>query len=155
MRLPTDTAALRPVTKQYELFGRRIGNGIVRRQLVLGLLVTAGWVLFLVVLGVPFLTKFSPVLYVAPPFGGTYFATRTDPTGRMTYLSWYDALLARRPSRRRPVVNPALPVAAAALAHRRRARIRVEAEIAATAQAPAPAPAPAPRTVSDEGDLSW
>ena len=36
LQLPTDTASLRLETKQYELFNKRLGNGVQRRVLTIG-----------------------------------------------------------------------------------------------------------------------
>ena len=45
LQLPTDTASLRLETKQYELFNKRLGNGIQRRVLTIGVAVAVPWVL--------------------------------------------------------------------------------------------------------------
>ena len=44
LQLPTDTASLRLETKQYELFNKRLGNGIQRRVLTVGAAVAVPWV---------------------------------------------------------------------------------------------------------------
>ena len=44
LQLPTDTASLRLETKQYELFNKRLGNGIQRRVLTIGVAVAVPWV---------------------------------------------------------------------------------------------------------------
>jgi hypothetical protein len=44
LQLPTDTSSLRLETKQYELFNKRLGNGIQRRVLTVGAAVAVPWV---------------------------------------------------------------------------------------------------------------
>ena|GEM_PF-2862302 len=109
LQLPTDTASTRLDTKQYELFNKRLGNGIQRRVLTISAAVAAPWVILLLLMGVPLLSRFGPQAYIVPPFIVVYRATRKDESGRMAVMSWYDKALARRPSRHRPVRNPVLP----------------------------------------------
>ena len=109
LQLPTDTASTRLETKQYELFNKRLGNGIQRRVLTISAAVAAPWVTLLFLVGVPMLSRFGPQAYIVPPFVVVYRATRKDESGRMAVMGWYDKALARRPSRRRPVRNPLLP----------------------------------------------
>lgn len=106
LTLPTDTTHLRFETRQYELFNRPLGQGIARRKI--GIATAAGvvWVLVMLIFGVNPLTRFGPTLYLVPPFLFVYFGTRTDESGRMNLLVWYDALLARLPGRRRVLGNP-------------------------------------------------
>jgi hypothetical protein len=54
LQLPTDTASLRLETKQYELFNKRLGNGIQRRVMTIGVAVAVPWV------EVPHLTRTGP-----------------------------------------------------------------------------------------------
>ena len=109
LQLPTDTASLRLETKQYELFNKRLGNGIHRRVLTIGAAVAVPWVSLLVLMGVPMLSRFGPQAYLVPPFILVYRAIRRDESGRMAVMAWYDKALARKPSRRHPVRNPLLP----------------------------------------------
>ena len=109
LQLPTDTASLRLETKQYELFNKRLGNGIQRRVLTIGVAVAAPWVLLLVLVGVPLFSRFGPQAYIVPPFILVYRAIRRDESGRMAVMAWYDKALAYKPSRRHPVRNPLLP----------------------------------------------
>ena len=120
LQLPTDTASLRLETKQYELFNKRLGNGIHRRVLTIGAAVAVPWVSLLVLMGVPMLSRFGPQAYLVPPFILVYRAIRRDESGRMAIMGWYDRALAHRPSRRRPTRNPLLPGAATATRGRQR-----------------------------------
>ena len=114
LQLPTDTASTRLETKQYELFNKRLGNGIQRRVLTISAAIAAPWVILLILMGVPLLSRFGPQAYIVPPFIVVYRATRKDESGRMAVMGWYDKALARMPSRRRPVRNPVLPRVATA-----------------------------------------
>ena len=109
LQLPTDTTSLRLETKQYELFNKRLGNGVQRRVLTIGVSVAAPWVCLLLLLGVPLFSRFGPQVYIVPPFILVYRAIRRDESGRMAVMGWYDKALARKPSRRRPTRNPLLP----------------------------------------------
>src|SRR6476469_10593432 len=109
LQMPTDTASLRLETKQYELFNKRLGNGIQRRALTIGAAVTVPWVVLLLLVGVPLFSRFGPQAYIVPPFILVYRAIRRDESGRMAVMAWYDKALAFRPSRRHPVRNPLLP----------------------------------------------
>lgn len=120
LQLPTDTSSLRLETKQYELFNKRLGNGIHRRVLTIGAAVAVPWVSLLVLMGVPLLSRFGPQAYLVPPFILVYRAIRRDESGRMAIMGWYDRALAHRPSRRRPTRNPLLPVVATAARGRQR-----------------------------------
>lgn len=106
--LPTDTQHLRLETRQYELFNRPLGQGIVRRRLYVGIAVSVVWFVLLLILGVSPLSRLGPAVYVVPPFAVVYLGTRVGDDGRMVAMRWYDAVLARRPSRRRRVGNPLL-----------------------------------------------
>ena len=114
LQLPTDTASLRLETKQYELFNKRLGNGIQRRVLTIGVAVAVPWVILLLLVGVPLFSRFGPQAYIVPPFILVYRAIRRDESGRMAVMGWYDKALARKPSRRRPTRNPLLPGVATA-----------------------------------------
>ena len=109
LQLPTDTASLRLETKQYELFNKRLGNGIQRRVMTIGVAVAVPWVLLLLLLGVPLFSRFGPQAYIVPPFVLVYRAIGRDESGRMAVMAWYDKALAFKPSRRRPTRNPLLP----------------------------------------------
>lgn len=107
-QLPTDTQHLRIETRQYELFNRPLGQGIPRRTLYMGLTVCVVWFAVLLLVGANPLARWGPVVYVVPPFALVYLGARTGDDGRMTALRWYDAVLARLPSRRRSIRNPLL-----------------------------------------------
>jgi hypothetical protein len=109
LQLPTDTASLRLETKQYELFNKRLGNGIHRRVLTISVAVAVPWVSLLLLVGVPLFSRFGPQAYIVPPFILVYRAIRRDESGRMAAMGWYDNALAHKPSRRRPLRNPLLP----------------------------------------------
>ena len=109
LQLPTDTASLRLETKQYELFNKRLGNGIQRRVLTIGVAVAVPWVSFLLLIGVPLFSRFGPQAYFVPPFILVYRAIRRDESGRMAVMGWYDKALAYKSYRRRPTRNPLLP----------------------------------------------
>ena len=115
LQLPTDTASLRLETKQYELFNKRLGNGIQRRVLTIGVAVAVPWVTLLLLVGVPLISRFGPQAYIVPPFILVYRAIRRDESGRMAVMGWYDKALARKRSRRRPTRNPLLPGVATAV----------------------------------------
>ena len=109
LQLPTDTASLRLETKQYELFNKRLGNGVQRRVLTIGVAVAVPWVTLLLLVGVPLFSRFGPQAYIVPPFILVYRAIRRDESGRMAVMAWYDKALAFKPSRRRSTRNPLLP----------------------------------------------
>ena len=115
LQLPTDTASLRLETKQYELFNKRLGNGVQRRVLTIGVSVAVPWVCLLLLLGVPLFSRFGPQVYIVPPFILVYRAIRRDESGRIAVMGWYDKALAYKPSRRRPTRNPLLPGVATAV----------------------------------------
>jgi hypothetical protein len=108
LSLPTDTQHLRLETRQYELFNRPLGQGIVRRRLYLGVVVCLVWVALLLLVGVNPLSRLGPAVYIAPPFAIVYLGTRVGDDGRMAMMRWYDALLARLPGRRACIRNPLL-----------------------------------------------
>ena len=114
LSLPTDTQHLQLETRQYELFNRPLGQGIVRRRLYLGAAVCVVWFTLLLVVGLNPLSRLGPALYIVPPFATVYIGTRTGDDGRMTALRWYDAVLARLPSRRQRIGNPLLAAAGGA-----------------------------------------
>jgi len=109
LQLPTDTASLRLETKQYELFNKRLGNGVQRRVLTIDLSVALPWVCSLLLFGVPLFSRFGPQAYIVPPFILVYRAIRRDESGRMAVMAWYDKALAYKPSRRQATRNPLLP----------------------------------------------
>jgi hypothetical protein len=107
--LPTDTQHLQLETRQYEMFNRPLGQGIPRRKLYLGVVVCVVWFTVVLLVGVNPLSRFGPMLFIVPPFATVYLGTRVGDDGRMAALRWYDALLARFPTRRRRIRNPLLP----------------------------------------------
>jgi hypothetical protein len=106
--LPTDTQHLQLETRQYELFNRPLGQGIVRRRLYVGVVVCAVWCGLLLLVGVSPMWRLGPALYIVPPFAAVYLGTRAGEDGRMVAMRWYDAVLSRAPGRRRRVRNPLL-----------------------------------------------
>jgi hypothetical protein len=58
--LPTDTQHLQLETRQYELFNRPLGQGIVRRRLYVGAAVCVVWFAVLLVAGVNPLSRLGP-----------------------------------------------------------------------------------------------
>lgn len=108
VQLPTDTAFLRFETRQYELFNRPLGQGIARRKLAVGTAVAVMWSAALLLVGVDPISKAGPMLYIAPVAGFVIAGTRSDDSGRMRLIGWYDWVLSRMPTRRRVVGNPLL-----------------------------------------------
>lgn len=111
-QLPTDTQHLRLETRQYELFNRPLGQGIVRRRLYIGVAVFGAWCGLLLLIGLNPLSRLGPLLYGVPPFAFVYMGTRAGDDGRMAAMRWYDAVLARSLRRRTPIRNPLLAAAA-------------------------------------------
>jgi len=108
MRLPTDTQHMRLRTRQFELFNRSLGQGIERRTMLIAAVAAGVWWLVLFIVGMPVLTRFSPLVYLVPPAFVVINGTRQDESGRMVLMGWYDWLLSRRPARRRVIRNPLL-----------------------------------------------
>lgn len=104
--LPTDTQHLRPTTRQFELFNRPLGSGVERRKLYVGLGAVVPWIALLALLGVSPFWQFGPALYLVPPGALVVLGTRVGDDGRMVLLVAYDALLAKKPRRRRVITNP-------------------------------------------------
>lgn len=113
LSLPTDTAHLHLETRQYELFNRPLGQGVSRRKAAVASVLVAVWILLLLLVGVDPFTQYGPTVYFAPPAILAWVAVKTGDDGRMTIMSWYDAVLARLPARRRVIRNPLLPLAGA------------------------------------------
>lgn len=108
MRLPTDTQHVRLRTRQFELFNRSLGQGIERRTMLIAAVTAGVWWLLLFLVGMPVLTRFSPLVYLVPPAFVVINGTRQDESGRMVLMGWYDWLISRRPARRRVIGNPLL-----------------------------------------------
>ena len=109
LQLPTDTASLRLETKQYELFNKRLGNGIQRRVLTIGVAVAVPWVLPVVVGGGAVVLQVRAAglhrAAVHPGLPG-------DPPGRVRADGRHGLVRQGpgvKPSRRRPTRNPLLP----------------------------------------------
>lgn len=111
LRLPTDTRHLRPITRQYEIFGRRLGQGIERRRIWVGAGFALPWWALLGLVGVAPWDQFGPILWIVPVAVVAVLGTRVDESGRMALMVAYDWLLSRRRSRRQILRNPALPAA--------------------------------------------
>lgn len=108
LRLPTDTQHISLRTRQYELFGRSLGQGVERQSLLIAAIAVIVWWTLLIIIGVPLLTRFSPLVYLVPPAAFVINSTRRDDTGRIVLVRWWDWLLSKRPSRRRTITNPLL-----------------------------------------------
>lgn len=108
MRLPTDTQHIRLRTRQFELFNRSLGQGIERRTMLIAAVTAGVWWLVLFIVGMPVLTRFSPLVYLVPPAFVVINGTRQDESGRMVLMGWYDWLRSRQPGRRRVLRNPLL-----------------------------------------------
>jgi hypothetical protein len=76
--------------------------------MAMGAAAGAVWLLVMLTFGVNPISRFGPTLYLVPPFLVMFFGTRTDDSGRMALLVWYDAILARMPNRRKTIRNPLL-----------------------------------------------
>lgn len=96
--LPVDTRHVTIESRQHELFGRDLGEGVARWKLVLGLVLYAPWI-FLCgpVLGVPVL-GWQTGIYLAPPAMLIAIGCRLDRGDRPLLFGWIDRLryLARR-----------------------------------------------------------
>jgi hypothetical protein len=108
LQLPTDTSHLQVETRQYELFNRPLGQGISRRKMGVGVVVCCVWFTLMLLIGLSPMSRFGPMVWIVPPFALVYLGTRAGEDGRMALLLWYDALLARLPSRRKLIRNPLL-----------------------------------------------
>ncbi len=108
LQLPTDTQHLQLETRQYELFNRPLGQGIARRKMYVAVVVCVVWFALMLLFGLNPISRFGPTLYIVPPFAFVYFGTKAGDDGRMNLLLWYDAILARLPSRRKIIRNPLL-----------------------------------------------
>ncbi|EWM19746.1 hypothetical protein KUTG_10050 [Kutzneria sp. 744] len=111
LTLPTDTPHIAFESRQYELFGQPISQGIRRRRMGIGAVVVIVWAgLMLLILvgicGLPLINQYIGLIYVAPPAGALVLAFRVDETGRMAANTFYDWLLSRLPGRRRIIRNP-------------------------------------------------
>ncbi|ALG06374.1 hypothetical protein [Kibdelosporangium phytohabitans] len=112
LQLPTDTQHLRLEMRQYEIFGRSLGQGIRRQVVWIAAAAIAFWAAFaLLILGVDPLSRFAPMVYIVPVSVFTISATRLDTLGRLKLMRWYDWTLARLPARQRLITNPAMPAA--------------------------------------------
>lgn len=111
MQLPTDTAHLRPQTRQYELFGKPLGQGIERRKIWVGAGFALAWWGFLLLVGLSPLDLLGPLAWIVPVAVVTILGTRTGEDGRMALMRGYDWLLSRRRSRHRVLRNPLVPAA--------------------------------------------
>lgn len=79
-------------SRQYELFGVDLGEGVRRRALLVGVAAIVAWVGALYAVGVS-LRPSTFVAWVAPPLVVTYYGSQPDGSGRRTRLvGWYDAV---------------------------------------------------------------
>lgn len=109
LQLPTDTQHLRLDMRQYEIFGRSLGQGIRRQVIWVATAAVAVWApIALLILGVDPLSRFAPMVYIVPIAVFTISATRLDNLGRIQLMRWYDWVLSRTPARRRVITNPAV-----------------------------------------------
>lgn len=122
MRLPTDTPHLRLPTRQYELFGKPMGQGIQRRKIWVSTAFAAVWWSLLLLVGITPLDRLGPMVWLVPVGVVTVLGARTGEDGRMALMRAYDWMLARLPRRRRVVRNPLI-----ATVHRSPTPIRITA----------------------------
>lgn len=110
VRLPTDTQHLNVEARQYELFGRRLGQGIPYRVVWPTVAAFAVWlpVMWLVGLYSAGSVYLACFLSITPPVLAVMTATRRDDSGRMAGVRAWDRVLALRLSRRRAIRNPLL-----------------------------------------------
>lgn len=90
LTLHTDTAWVSVESRQYSLFGIDLGEGIPRRKFGVGALIVAVWVIPLLIIGVPLVSKFGPAAYAIVPVLTAFFALRSDQSGRPQYVLWLD-----------------------------------------------------------------
>ena len=88
-------------SRQYELFGVDLGEGVRRRALLIGVAAVVAWVAVLYGIGLS-LRPSTFVAWISPPAVVAYYGSQTDGSGRRTRLiQWYDAvrfvLAGRRP----------------------------------------------------------
>lgn len=89
--LRTFTAHYELESRQYELFGVDLGEGVRRRALLVGAVAVVVWVGLLAVLGAP-LRPSTFAFWVTPPLVITHYATQPDRSGRrMRLAEWWDA----------------------------------------------------------------
>lgn len=81
LELDTLTRHLRLETRQYELLGKDLGDGVRRVAMLLGAATFAGWALLLLLLGVPVSPKLGFV-YLLPPALITFRGLTADDSGR-------------------------------------------------------------------------
>ena len=108
--LPSASQYLRIETRQYELFGKPLGEGVKRVYVVMAMLIVPPWFILTWIIGVPILTMIWA--YFLPPIILVMILTRPDRAGRYSYISVYDrALFVVR--RFRPVIpRPGIGVTA-------------------------------------------
>ncbi|HEX5495851.1 MAG TPA: hypothetical protein VFX70_14870 [Mycobacteriales bacterium] len=78
-------------SRQYELFGIDLGEGVRRRALLVGVAAVLVWVGLLFAAGVA-LHPSTFLVWVAPPLVVTYYGTQSEASGRRSRLAgWVDA----------------------------------------------------------------
>lgn len=79
-------------SRQYELFGIDLGEGIRRRALLVGVAAVVAWVGVLYAVGLS-LRPSTFLAWVAPPLVLAYYGTQPDASGRRSRLAeWRDAV---------------------------------------------------------------
>jgi len=89
--LPSASQYCRIETRQYELFGKPLGEGVKRVYVVMALLTVPPWFILMWTIGVPILTMIWA--YVLPPIILVMVLTRPDRAGRYSYIAVYDRVL--------------------------------------------------------------
>lgn len=101
--LPTDTVHVQIESRQYELFGVDLGEGIPRIALKVGLVFFLPWLLLCRALGIGLLNG-GLLLWLLPPLLFTVAALSRDAGGRLRLVSWGD-WASWVLHRARPIVN--------------------------------------------------
>lgn len=89
--LPTDTSHIRIESRQFNLFGVDLGEGISRTALKVGSALYGPWFILCYQLGVP-LGHGGLILWITPPALATFRGYTRDLSGRIRLAAWADAL---------------------------------------------------------------
>ncbi|MCO1575580.1 hypothetical protein M8C13_07385 [Crossiella sp. SN42] len=106
LTLPTDTEHANYATRQYELFNKPIAKGIDRTKMTIFAVSAGIWFPLVALLGVSPFWRLGPSIYLIPVAAFVILGTRTDNSGRMAMVEWYDRIRYRLPGRRRIVTDP-------------------------------------------------
>lgn len=91
--LPTDTRHTNLETRQYDVFGMDLGEGIPRSAIKVAALLFTPWLLLLLVLDAPFMTGVWPTVWISPPLVATWLLTSRDGSGRVRLRGARDAVV--------------------------------------------------------------